>query len=134
MSKAWTFMMIITTTALLLHLAGLGTGIEPLLLKLGLLSSDTSITSSELNTYLLYVLGSVVGVAIIAGFFTKSSFDYVIVAPVAATFFVFAEIFVTIINHPFSVDYYWVKYIILIIWGGLGVGFLLSLFDWAFNR
>ena len=135
MSKVWTFMGIIIATAFLLKFAGIDNGLSSFLVNVGLSTTGTTL---GMNNFLFAIVGVfsvvLVGTAV-AGLISGSAPDFLFLAPfAAATLISFIGIFTTITNYPFSTEFYFIRYIVLFIWGLLGFMFTFGLIEWVFGR
>ena len=138
MSKVWNMILIMTGLTLLLKFAGIPTGLDSFFTFLGLQTANGTLAftgdQSALWIKIGLVLASSIGTAVVIGYFTKASFEWVIVAPfAAATGILFVSTFVSIVNYANNFET-WVKYPIFMIFSIIGIGFLWGLLEWVFNR
>lgn len=134
MSKVWNMILVLTGVTLLMKIAGIPTGLDWLFDFLGLTSSGFTGSQSGLWIKIGLLLAASVGVAVVVGFFTKASFEWMIVAPFATgTAYIFISTFVSIINYASNFDS-WISYTMISIYGILGIGFMWGLLEWVFNR
>ena len=135
MSKVWNMMILIVGTTLLLKLAGLPIGLDWLFTWVGF-NTNTAFWASNSAFWIVIAafFASATAAGIIIGFFTKASMEWAILAPFAsATMITFAGVFVAIVNYANTMDS-WVAYLVLALYGIMGLGFVFALVEWVFNR
>lgn len=134
MSKFWGYMISLVGLALLLKLGGFGTGFDSILSFIGLLPDGAALSTSQFLVAISTLFLASAGSAILIGFFTRNAFEYVVLSTFAVfNLLVFLAPFVTILNIANGFGSPW-SYIVLVIFGLYGFGFLLSMLEWVFNR
>jgi len=133
MGKIWTYIVLTAGLILMLKLAGIPTGVEWLLVQLGL--SDTyNVSGSTFAIAVGILLATSTGVGIVIGIFGRTAPEYALLAPFAiASLVVFASTFGAVINYMSNFDT-WLYYPIFVIFGVFGMGFFVALVEWAFGR
>ena len=139
MSKVANMAFILLGITLLLQLAGIPTGLGWLFNYIGLTSNSTGLIGfsgslSPIWIALLVIFGAASATGILIGYFTKSAFEWSVLALYAIPIAIlFVSTFVSISNYAAGMDD-WIRNIVITIYGLLGFGFLWGLLDWVFGR
>lgn len=134
MSKFWGYMISLVGLSLLLKLGGFGTGFDSILSFIGLLPDGAVLSNSQFLAAISTLFLASAGSAILIGFFTRNAFEYVILSTFAFfNLLIFIGPFLTILNIANGFGSPW-SYIILVIFGVYGFGYIMSLLEWVFNR
>ena len=124
MSKVYNYMVLAVGLTFLLKFAGIPSGADAFITWLGL-SSDSSGVSMGVffvGVAAVFAASTLVGGTIAIGFFTKSTPESSIVAPIALGIFgVITSTFVSVINYTKDMD--WVYYVVWLIFVPLLVAF-----------
>ena len=138
--KVWKYVVIFTGMIMLLYLAGIKTGADPLFDSLGLAFTDgvgfTKISLSvsaffnflfSTTTGILATLASI-GATIVATFATRAKPENLVLLPfVTGVLVVFLSTIVGVIQYSIALGQGWVSAIVILILTPLGVGFITSL-------
>lgn len=135
MGRAFTYMIFFTMTMVIFELSGIGLIGSGLASELGLTSAALedgwNIQSSQFWTNLFtVVLAVAVASAIAIGFITKSSSENFIVLPfITGSALLFIDVLVGILSG-IGVYPLYIGAFLLVILGGLGVGFVITMMEW----
>ena len=129
MAKIYTYFLVIYGTLLLLHFAGIPTGMDALLSKFDFFDNSLYLWGAIAAMAALCIGG---GLAIAA--LTKTSPDlYIAGAFSIASLLPLVAFFPGVINYAHTLSD-WVYYIVWLIFGIFGVGYIISIADWIMNR
>ena len=138
MARVYTYILIMTGMMILLELGGIQTGLNALLVLIGISitglgTTSANITTSTLSDVLfssssgLLIAGIATG-AIIAGLFTRSSPENFILLPlITGIGFAFAGTFVSVINYAVTNGSVLTGSIAVLIMAPMAVGYVISL-------
>lgn len=137
MAKLYTYTVLMLGIIFLLSLAGMPVA-NPVLDTFGLSNGGGTLGSSSFIAEILKLLATAAGVgavsAILVGFFTRTSFEFIFLAGFAgANLFFLISTFTGIINYA-SGFAGWIYFPIYAIFGVLAVGYIFAVIDWVFNR
>jgi putative effector of murein hydrolase LrgA (UPF0299 family) len=128
--KLFLFIIIIIGVMMLSNLAGINTTTGYVLTNLGILNHPENLQSTTLYTVILALFVSVLVGGIVIGYFTKSSPEVYLLAPLAGLFVLFVGDIISIINYVNATGTDWIKWIVVLILSPLSVGYLISVVDW----
>lgn len=126
MSKVYTYMIISVGLTLLLKFAGIPSGADSLLVYMGIAgdASQISLSAFFVAVGALFVVGTGAGIAI--SFFTKSSSETYLVAPIALGIFtVVTATFVSVINY--TKDMGFIYYINFLLFAPIIISFAIAI-------
>jgi len=133
MGKIYTYTIILVGLVLFLKIAGIPTGVDDFLSRIGF-GDVTDIRGSQFVIALVALFSVSVGGAIIIGFFGRTAPEYTFLAVFAtANMILFISTIASIINHMPSTDA-WIYYPIFLILGAYGIGFVIALIEWVYGR
>jgi hypothetical protein len=122
MSKVYNYMILSVGLVLLMKFAGIPTGADSLLIYMGYADNASQISTGTffLAVAALFAIGVVSGITI--SFFTKTSSESYLIAPIALGIFtVISSTFVSIINYTNNMGF--VNYLVWLIFAPLLIGF-----------
>lgn len=138
--KLSTWVVMMTVFLMFLTFLGVDTGVTSILTTLGINIINSTLTgadvvSSSFWDTLIAVLAIVSGGTVIIGLFAKGYDPSLVIAP-AITFIgaLFAPAFISIISYVSSFNQWWATSLIVTIFGGLMIGFTMSLIDYFAGR
>lgn len=133
MASMYTYSIVMAGTILLLALAGIDIpGTQLILDTVGF--GAGGLQNSQLFVLIAGVLSTAaLGGAIVIGFFTKTSPEFYVLLSISALLLsLFVGTFVGIINYMNSFSgNEWLYYIALVIYGLLGLGYLITVVQWS---
>lgn len=128
--KLYMFVTIVTGIMILMSLAGINTTGGYVLNKLGLIDNIENFQNSTLYLGILAVFAAVSVGGLIIGYFTKTSPESYLVAPVAAILILFVGDLISIVTYSWANYPNWVSYIVLLLSAPLVIGYTISAIDW----
>lgn len=132
MARVFTFVMFATVLMLLLEISGIPTAFNPILQLIGLGTDNASVNVSSLYDILfnassgIFLAGAAVGIAI--SFFTRSTPENLLLLPLITGILAgFVGTFISVANYFLASGQSWLSMPILVIFGAITVGYLISL-------
>lgn len=130
--RIFKYIFMMTGLILLLEFAGIPTGAEALIDFVGIATSGTGITTSDFWNAIFGSSGILIGLAIgvTIGILTRAPPENFIILPlITGSLGFFASSFVSIMIYSIANYEIWVSSLIVLIFGPLTIGYLLSLVD-----
>ena len=128
--KMYYFLTIIVGLMMLFNLAGINTTTGYVLTNLDILNNPQGFQSSTIYLAIVAIFLVAVTGGIVIGFFTKTSPESYLVAPLAGILVLFVGDLISIITYTNSLGVKWVSYIVTMIMGALVFGYAVSVLDW----
>lgn len=138
--KLGAWMVMLTTMLIFLTLLGIETGLNYVLETIGIDISNSTlqgadVISSSFWTVALGVLTIVSGGSVIIGLFAKGYDPSLVIAPFV-TFIgtLYIPTLVSLINYVSDFNQWWMTALIITIFGGFAVGFIMAMIDYFAGR
>lgn len=128
--KMYYFLTMILGIMILLNLAGINTTTGYILNYLDIVDHPENLQSSHLYAVILAIFLTAVTGGIVIGFFTKSSPESYLIAPLAGILVLFVGDIISVITYVNSLGTSFVNYIILMVMSVIAFGYLISVVDW----
>lgn len=132
--KLGSWLIMITGMIIFLTILGIDSGLVYILEQLGL-TSGGDLMSSNFYTTMFAALAVIGSGAVVVGLFAKSYDTSLVILPfILFILGLFTKTFFSIINLVGTYDQLWMTSIVLVIFGSLGVGFIMSCVDYFVGR
>jgi len=129
------WLMMLTGMILVLTFLGIDSGLSSILSWMGISTTSADFAISTFFTTIIVALGVIGTGAIVIGLFAKSYDPSLIITPfIVLVLALFIKTFVSIINLVGGYEQSWITSITIVIFGVLGVGFVMSGVDYFANR
>lgn len=128
--RMFNFIIMITTLMIVFNLAGINTTTGYLLSKTGIIDAPENFANSAFVLQIVAILALVTATGIIIGFFTKTSPEAYLVAPLASILVLFIGDILFILNYAKANYSAWVSNILLVIMVPIAIGYAITVIDW----
>lgn len=128
--RVYYFLIIIVGLMILMNIAGISTTTGYVLNYLDIVDNPQNLQNSNLYAIIIGIFLSAVVGGVVIGYFTKSSPESYLIAPLAGILVLFVGDIISIYVYVNSLGVAWIKYLVMMILIPIAVGYLESTISW----
>ena len=128
--KVYYFLTIIVGLMILFNIAGISTTTGYVLNYLDIVDNPQNLQNTNLYSIIIGIFITAVVGGIVIGYFTKSSPESYLVAPLAGILVLFVGDIISIYSYVNGLGIDWIKYIVMMILIPLALGYIISIVEW----
>jgi len=128
--RVYYFLILTIGLMILMNIAGINTTTGYVLNYLDIVDNPQNLQNSNLYAIIIGIFITAVIGGVVIGFFTKSSPESYLVAPLAGILVLFVGDIISIYSYVNGLGINWIKYIVMMILIPIAVGYLESVISW----